>query len=104
MFRQLSRWHVLILDEYDYVTLSEEQANLLFKLIDSRYRKAATIFTSNLGYDDWGTFLPRRALTKSLISRIIDNCHVVRIEGPSLRGGPRDDLTKSKLVQKEEKT
>lgn len=89
LIRRLAAIDLLVLDEFSYVTLNEEQANLLFKLIDARYRRKATILTSNLGFDDWGTFIPKKAIESALKDRVTDQCHVVRIEGPTLRGGPR---------------
>lgn len=89
LIRRLAAIDLLVLDEFSYVTLNEEQANLLFKLIDARYRRKATILTSNLGFDDWGTFIPKKAIESALKDRVTDQCHVVRIEGPTLRAGPR---------------
>ena len=92
LIRRLAAVDVLVLDEFAYVTLNEEQANLLFKLVDARYRKKPTIITSNLGYDEWSTILPKRAIASALKSRVTDQCHVIRIEGPTLRGGPREPV------------
>lgn len=89
LIRRLAAIDVLVLDEFGHVTLNEEQANLLFRLIDARYRKKATIITSNLGYDDWSTVLPKRALASVFKDRVTDQCYVIRIDGPSLRRGPR---------------
>ena len=47
LIRRLAAVDVLVLDEFAYVTLNEEQANLLFKLVDARYRKKPTIITMN---------------------------------------------------------
>jgi DNA replication protein DnaC len=93
VIRRLANIDVLVLDEFAYISANEEQANLLFKLIDARYRRKPTLFTSNLGYDDWPTVLPKRALASALIDRVTDQCHVIRIEGPSLRGGERKSPT-----------
>lgn len=87
--RRLARIDVLVLDEFSHVTLNEEQGNLIFKLIDARYHRKPTIFTTNLGYDQWEGFLGTKALATTLVDRVTDQCYVVRIEGPSLRTGPR---------------
>ena len=100
LLRRLARWDLLILEEFSNITPNEEQANMLFKLVDARYRKKSTILTSNIGFDDWGTFFPIKALTKSLIDRVTDECHVIRIEGPSLRAGPRKRDSDAQRAQK----
>lgn len=89
LLRKLARIDVLIIDEFSHVTLTEEQANLLFRLIDARYHKKSTIFNTNLGFDDWGKHLNNPALTRSLASRVTDQCFVIRIDGPAIRPGPR---------------
>lgn len=89
LIRRLARFDVLIIDEFSHVTLTEEQTNLLFRLIDARYHRKSTIFATNLGFDDWGKSLNNPALTRSLASRVTDQCFVIRIEGPSIRRGPR---------------
>lgn len=92
LLRRLARLDLLVIDEFSYVTLEEQQANLIFRLIDARYHRKATIITTNLGFDDWGQFLKNPALRHSLTDRLTDQCYVVRIEGPSLRIGPRPSL------------
>lgn len=89
LIRRLARIDVLIIDEFSHVTLSEEQANLLFRLIDARYHRKSTIFATNLGFDDWGQYLNNPALTRSVASRVTDQCFVIRIDGPAIRPGPR---------------
>jgi len=89
VLRRLARLDLLLIDEFSHVTMTEEQANLLFRLIDSRYHRKSTIFTTNIGFDDWGKYLRNPALTRSLAARVTDQCYVIRIEGPSIRPGPR---------------
>lgn len=93
LLRRLARIDVLIIDEFSHVRLNEEQTNLLFRLIDARHHRKSTIFATNLGFDDWGKSLNNPALTRSLASRVTDQCFVIRIEGPSIRRGPRPRST-----------
>lgn len=94
LIRRLARIDLLVIDEFSHVKLSEEQANLLFRLIDARYHKKSTIFATNLGFDDWGKYLNNPALTRSLASRVTDQCFVIRIDGPAIRPGPRPRRTR----------
>jgi DNA replication protein DnaC len=112
VIRRLARLDLMIIDEFSHIKLTEEQANLLFRLIDARYHHTSTIFTTNLGFDDWGKHLNNPALTRSLASRVTEQCYVIRIEGPGLRPGPRlrpahrqtsADLPAGKATGQEEK-
>lgn len=86
VLNRLSRLDVLCADELGYLNLNEDQANLLFTLMDNRYRaRKSTIITTNLGYNDWAKFLKNAAMTNAMISRFRQRCVTVVIEGPDLR-------------------
>jgi DNA replication protein DnaC len=82
---RLTRVDVLLVDEMGYLNLRPEQTNIFFKLMEERYRKKATIITTNLDYEEWHNFLGNKALCEALLSRLRHQCHTVRIDGPSLR-------------------
>ena len=73
------------MDELGYINVKPEQANIFFKLMEERYRRRATIITTNLIYDEWYHFLGNRPMVEALLSRIRHHCHTVQIKGPSLR-------------------
>jgi DNA replication protein DnaC len=52
---------------------------------EERYRRHATIITTNLDYEEWHNFLGNKALVDALLSRLRHQCHTVKIDGPSLR-------------------
>jgi len=82
---RLARVDVLLIDEMGYLNLRPEQTNIFFKLMEERYRKKATIITTNLDYDEWHNFLGNKGLVTALLSRLRHQCHTVKIDGPSLR-------------------
>lgn len=81
----LARVDVLVIDEMGYLNLRPEQTNIFFKLMEERHRRHATIITTNLEFDEWHHFLGNKPLVDALVSRLLHQCHVVRIDGPSLR-------------------
>ncbi|MGH7179079.1 MAG: IS21-like element helper ATPase IstB [Tepidisphaeraceae bacterium] len=85
LLNTLIRIDCLLIDELGYVNLRPEQTNIIFKLMEERYRRKPTIITSNLDYPDWQTFLGNKALVDALLSRLRHQCHTIRIDGPSLR-------------------
>lgn len=85
LLKRLASVDVLVVDEMGYLNLRPEQTNIFFKLMDERYRRRATIITTNLDYDEWHRFLGNKDLTGALLSRLRHQCHTVRIKGPSLR-------------------
>jgi DNA replication protein DnaC len=86
----LARIDVLVIDEMGYLNLKPEQTNIFFKLMEERYRRRPTIITTNLEYEEWHQFLGNKQLVDALLSRLMHQCHTVRIEGPSLRTPQHD--------------
>ena len=82
---RLARVDVLLIDEMGYLNLRPEQTNIFFKLMEERYRKKATIITTNLDFEEWHNFLGNKGLVTALLSRLRHQCHTVKIDGPSLR-------------------
>jgi DNA replication protein DnaC len=85
LVNQLARLDVLLIDEMGYLNLRPEQANIFYKLMEERYRRKATIITTNLDYEEWYHFLGNQKMVEALLSRIRHFCHTIRIDGPSLR-------------------
>jgi DNA replication protein DnaC len=85
LLNRLASVDLLVIDEMGYLNLKPEQTNIFFKLMEERYRRRSTIITTNLDYNQWGTFLGNKALVSALLSRLRHQCHTVTITGPSLR-------------------
>jgi DNA replication protein DnaC len=85
LLNRLARLDVLLIDELGYLNLKPEQSNVFFKLIEERYHRHSTIITTNLGYEEWPTFLGNKSMVEALLSRVRHYCHTVVIDGPSLQ-------------------
>ena len=85
LLKRLARLDVLLIDELGYLNLRPEQTNIFFKLMEERYRRKATLLTTNLEYDQWQVLLGNKELTEALLSRLRHQCQTIRINGPSLR-------------------
>lgn len=88
VFRNLSRYSLLIVDEIGYLPLHREQAHLFFQVIAAvdSYEKGATIMTSNLSFGAWDqAFAGDRVLTAAMLDRLLHHSHVVQIQGDSYR-------------------
>lgn len=85
LINRLARLDLLVIDEMGYLNLKPEQTNIFFKLMEERYRRRATIITTNLDYDEWHHFLGQKPMVEALLSRLRHRCRTVKIDGPSLR-------------------
>ena len=85
LIRRWARLDLLLIDKVGYLNLRPEQTNIFFKLMEERYRRKATLITTNLEYDQWARLLGNKDLTDALLSRLRHQCETIRINGPSLR-------------------
>src|SRR3989304_3744003 len=77
----------LLIDELGYVEVEPVQVGLFFTLLHRRHKKKSTLITSNLGFQQWATFLKNNALTLALVDRLTENSLVFNMkECVSLRG------------------
>lgn len=94
---------LLVVDEIGYLPISPTGAMLFFQLINRRYERASTVFTSNKGFEDWGGVLGDEVMAAALIDRLLHHCHIVNIRGNSFRMRQHADLSKALLTHSEEK-
>ncbi len=76
---------LLVVDEIGYLPITRTGAMLFFQLMSRRYEHAATVLTSNKGFEDWGTIFGDDVMASALIDRLLHHCHIVNIRGNSYR-------------------
>jgi len=85
LIKHLARLDLILIDEVGYLNIRPEQTNIFFKLMEERYRRKATIITTNLPYNQWYQLLGNKDLTDALLSRLRHQCQTIEIDGPTLR-------------------
>lgn len=88
---RLARIDLLVIDDLRHASPARpEYAGLLFDLVEARYRRRATILSSNLAINTWGKVLGNVPLTAAIVDRLMDGAHVINIRrGKSFRSeGP----------------
>ena len=73
-------WDALLIDEIGYAEAEPVQVGLFFTLMHQRHKKKPTLITSNLGFNDWGSFLKNDHLTAALIDRLTESSHVFNMK------------------------
>lgn len=90
------KYKLLIIDEVGFNEISALESKIFFQLIDMRYNKRSTIFTSNLTFDKWSTILGNdEMITKAILDRILHYSYLFNITGSSYRIKDKIKLTKS---------
>lgn len=91
------KYRLLIIDEVGFSEITQLEAKLFFQLIDLRYEKKSTIFTSNLLFEKWVTvFGNDEMITKAILDRILHHSYLFNITGPSYRIKDKFKLNKNR--------
>ncbi|WAA12875.1 IS21-like element helper ATPase IstB [Fervidibacillus halotolerans] len=83
--KHYAKYRLLIIDEIGYLPIDADDAKLFFQLIDMRYEKKSTIFTTNVNFKDWGEIFQDLKLANAVLDRILHHATVVNITGDSYR-------------------
>ncbi len=70
----------LLIDELGFIEIDPVQVGLFFTLMHKRHKKKTTLITSNLGFDQWDSFLKNTHLTAALVDRLTENSHVINMK------------------------
>lgn len=82
---ELQKPKLLILDEMDLYESTPSLSIFLSKLLNDRYLNGSIIFTANQSFGAWGKLFGSAITAETLLDRIIGNCNVIEIKGPSYR-------------------
>lgn len=77
--------HLLLIDEVGYETLTPEQANLFFQLVNVRYEYGPLILTTNKPFGKWGELMGDDAIATATLDRLLHHCHIISLKGDSYR-------------------
>jgi len=83
--QQLIYPKVLIIDEIGYLPLSQQEANLFFRLVVRRYERASMIITSNKSFLDWGETFNDPVLATAILDRLLHYSTTLNVKGESYR-------------------
>jgi len=91
---------LLIVDELGYLGIDKQGADLLFQLVNRRYKLSrSTIVTTNVGVGRWGDVFGDNVTASAIADRLCHHCAVIRITGRSYR---LKDLAASDIEEKGE--
>jgi DNA replication protein DnaC len=77
--------HLLVIDEVGYLSYDNRHADLLFEVVNQRYRKRALVLTTNKPFGEWADIFPNAASVVTLIDRLVHRAEIVQLEGESFR-------------------
>ncbi len=80
VINKFASYDCMLIDEIGYVEVEPVQVGLFFTLMHKRHKKKTTLITSNLGFQQWNSFLKNDHLAAALIDRLTENSHVINMK------------------------
>ncbi len=73
--RKLSRYPLIVVDDWAIKALSDSQRHLLFEFIEERDEKASLLITSQYEVDEWHRAFGEQIMADSVLDRISNHSH-----------------------------
>lgn len=82
---KLDRYHLLVLDDFAYVSKDQAETSVLFELIGARYERRSLLITANQPFGDWNRIFPDQAMTLAAIDRLVHHATILEMNVESYR-------------------
>ena len=83
--RKLYKFHLLILDDFSYVTHEQAETSVLFELIGARYENRSVLVIANEPFSAWGKIFGSDAMTLTAVDRLVHRSHIFELNAESYR-------------------
>jgi len=98
LLRTILKADLLIIDEWGYVPVDRQGAQLLFRVVADSYERRSLILTTNLEFSKWGSIFTDDQMAAAMIDRLAHHGHIMLFEGESYR--MKNALMRQKAQQK----
>lgn len=85
MLIKLAKTDVLAIDDWGLAPLSDPERRDLLEVLEDRYRKRATLVTSQLPVEHWHEYIGNTTLADAIMDRLVHGAHVLTLKGGSMR-------------------
>ena len=75
----------MIIDEWGYVPIDKQGAQLLFRIISDSYERRSLIITTNQEFSKWGTIFTDDQMAAAMIDRLAHHGYLLLFEGENYR-------------------
>ena len=82
---KLDKYHLLILDDFAYVTKDQAETSVLFELITARYEQRSLLLTANQPFGKWHSIFPDPAMTLAAVDRLVHRATIFELNVDSYR-------------------
>jgi DNA replication protein DnaC len=85
LLKKLSKFDVVMIDDFGYVKQNRDEMEVLFTLLAYRYERGSMLITSNLPFSKWDIVFKDPMTTALAIDRLVHHSVVVELNVPIYR-------------------
>lgn len=85
LIKKLSRYKLLIIDDWGNALMDRNERHLLFELIEFKEQKSSLLITSQYPISAWHETFGNETIADSVLDRIVHNSHKIQLSGESIR-------------------
>jgi DNA replication protein DnaC len=82
---KLSKFKLIILDDFGVNPLQSDEVNNLFEIIEERMFNGSFIITAQLPIKEWHAYLGNETIADAMMDRLIHSAHKIELKGESMR-------------------
>lgn len=82
---KLDKYHLLILDDFAYISRDQAETSVLFELISARYERRSMLITANQPFGEWNRVFPDPAMTLAAVDRLVHHATIFEMNVESYR-------------------
>ncbi len=83
--QMISKFKLLILDDFGVSPLKADEINDLFEIIEDRTFEGSIIITAQLPIKEWYAYLGNETIADAMMDRLIHTAHKIELKGDSMR-------------------
>jgi len=82
---KLSKFKLIILDDFGVTPLKGDEINDLFEIIEERMFNGSIIITAQLPLKEWHAYLGNETIADAMMDRLVHTAHKIELQGESMR-------------------
>ena len=82
---KLSRFKVLVLDDFGLSPLKSKESQEILEFIEDRVQRGSTIITSQLPISEWHGNFNNPTIADAIMDRLVHNAYKINLKGESMR-------------------
>ncbi len=85
LMKSLSKFHVLVLDDWGLENLKDQQRNDLLKILEDRHGSRSTVIAGQLPIEYWHEVIGNPTIADAIMDRLVHNAHKIDLDGDTTR-------------------